>query len=99
MVLGDRGGAAVLGVDDIGCLAVGRCADFFSLSLAGGAYAGALHDPVAAVVFCAPQPAVHTVVHGRVIVRGGRLFTVDLPAVVEGHNAASAAISAAATHP
>lgn len=97
--LATLGGAAVLGRDDIGSLAVGRCADFFSLSLASVAYAGALHDPVAAVVFCAPQPAVHTVVHGRVIVAHGQLTTIDLPAVVARHNAASGALIAGAAAP
>jgi len=100
--LATLGGAAVLGRDDIGCLAVGRCADFFSLSLSSVAYAGALHDPVAAVVFCAPQPAVHTVVHGRLIVEGGQLTTIDLPAVVARHNAESrdliAGVAASGSH-
>jgi cytosine/adenosine deaminase-related metal-dependent hydrolase len=95
--LATLGGAAVLGRDDIGRLAVGCCADFFSLSLGSVAYAGALHDPVAAVVFCAPQPAVHTVVHGRVIVEGGQFTTIDLPAVVARHNTVSGALLAVAT--
>ena len=59
------GGARVLGRSDIGSLEVGKCADFFSLDLNTVGYAGALHDPVAAVLFCAPQQARHTVVHGR----------------------------------
>lgn len=87
-----RGGAAVLGRDDIGALEEGKCADFFSLNLNGVDYAGALHDPVAATVFCAPQKAHYTVVNGRVIVDQGRLVTVDLPLVVEQHNAASLAL-------
>ena len=48
------GGAQVLGRDDIGSLDVGKCADFFSIDLHTVDYAGALHDPVAATVFCAP---------------------------------------------
>jgi 8-oxoguanine deaminase len=83
------GGASVIGRDDIGSLEVGKCADFFSINLHRLDYAGALHDPVAATVFCAPQKAHYTVVHGRVIVDQGRLATVDLPLVVEQHNAAS----------
>ena len=46
--LATLGGAQVLGRDDIGALEVGKCADFFSLDLETVAYAGALHDPVAA---------------------------------------------------
>ena len=65
------GGAKVLGRSDIGSLEAGKCADFFSLDLDTIGYAGALHDPVAAVLFCAPQQARHTVVHGRPVVRDG----------------------------
>ena len=80
------GGASVLGRDDIGALEVGRCADFFSLDLHTVGYAGGLSDPVAAVMFCAPQTAVHTVVHGRSIVRDGEIVTFDLPATIAAHN-------------
>ena len=48
--IGTRGGAAVLGRDDIGSLEPGKCADFFAVSLNRLAYAGGLHDPVAALV-------------------------------------------------
>jgi len=47
------GGAAVLGRDDIGALAPGMAADIVAFDLSALAYAGAaLHDPVAALVFC-----------------------------------------------
>jgi len=80
------GGAAVLGRDDIGALAPGMCADFFAVDLRQPTYAGALHDPVAAVLLCAPVPVACTYVHGRPIVREGRLATIDLPPVLEDHN-------------
>ena len=73
------GGASVLGRTDIGSLEPGKCADFFTLNLNRVEYSGALTDPVAAVVFCAPTPAVHTVVNGRLIVDQGQLTTLDLP--------------------
>lgn len=84
--LATLGGAKVLGRDDIGSLEPGKCADFFSIDLHTVDFAGALHDPVAAVVFCAPQKARHTVINGRVVVQDGRCITVDLPKVVEEHN-------------
>jgi 8-oxoguanine deaminase len=84
--LATLGGASVLGRNDIGALEVGRCADFFTLDLAAIGYAGGLSDPVAATVFCAPQPARHTVVHGRPIVRDGEIVTIDIAAVVAEHN-------------
>ncbi len=85
--LGTRGGAAVLGRDDIGHLAPGMCADFFSIDLNNLAYAGALTDPVAATVFCAPQRAKYTVINGRVVVVDGEVVTVDMAPVIAAHNA------------
>ncbi len=80
------GGAAVLGRDDIGALAPGKCADFFALDLSLLGYAGALHDPVAAALFCAPPTVAYTYVHGRPVVKHGQLATLDLGPVIERHN-------------
>jgi 8-oxoguanine deaminase len=55
-----RGGAAVLGRQDIGSLEPGKCADLFAINLNRLDYAGALHDPVAAALFCAPQTVDHS---------------------------------------
>ena len=52
-------------------------------------YAGGLHDPVAAVVMCAPVTVDETWVHGRAVVRRGEMVTLDLPPLVEEHNRAS----------
>jgi len=65
------GGAKVLGRDDIGALATGMCADFFTLDLTRIEYAGALHDPVAAALLCSPVAASHTYVQGEAIISGG----------------------------
>jgi cytosine/adenosine deaminase-related metal-dependent hydrolase len=91
-----RGGAAVLGRSDIGSLAVGKCADFCAIDLNAVNYAGGLADPVAAVIFCAPQRVSYTVVHGRVIVAGGEIMTFDLPATVREHNGHAARLAALA---
>lgn len=80
------GGAAVLGRDDIGALAPGMAADFVAYDLAQVGFAGGLHDPVAALVFCQPVNAAYTVINGQVVVREGVLATVDLPTVIERHN-------------
>ncbi|MEO7021800.1 MAG: 8-oxoguanine deaminase, partial [Ktedonobacteraceae bacterium] len=77
-----RGGAQVLGRSDIGSLEPGKCADFFTLDLHTVDYAGALSDPVAAVVFCAPQRAHYTVVGGRLIVDKGEIATLDIVPVI-----------------
>lgn len=87
--LATRGGAAVLGRKDLGSLETGKCADFVAINLNRLDYAGALHDPVSAVVFCAPRGVDWNVVHGRVIVRNGHLETLDVPRLVERHNRAA----------
>lgn len=87
--LATRGGAAVLGRDDIGSLEVGKCADMVSFNLNHLDYAGALHDPVAALVFCAPQKVDWNIVHGRVVVREGQMVNIDVPTLVEKHNRAA----------
>jgi cytosine/adenosine deaminase-related metal-dependent hydrolase len=83
------GGAAVLGRQDIGSLEPGKCADFFSIDLNCLDYAGALHDPVAALLFCTPQNVAYNVVGGKIIVKDGHLQTLDLPRNIEKHNQAA----------
>jgi cytosine/adenosine deaminase-related metal-dependent hydrolase len=87
--LATRGGAAVLGRADIGSLEAGKCADFFAINLNRLDFAGALHDPLAALVFCTPVKADFTVVGGKFIVREGNLTTIDIPKLVESHNQAA----------
>ena len=75
------------GRDDIGAIAPGMAADLAlfrvdTLAMAGGA----VHDPIAALMFCASPRAEYTIVNGRVVVREGQLATLDLPVHVERHN-------------
>lgn len=91
--LATLGGASVLGRSDIGSLEPGKCADFFTLDLNTIGYAGALHDPVAAVLFCAPQPARTTVINGRVVVKDGEIVTMDMAPVVATHNRLAAKLA------
>lgn len=81
------GGARVLNRDDIGALAPGMSADFVAFDMAAVGYAGAGHDPVAALVFCTPANVDTSVINGRVVVERGRLLTADLPVVLGRHNA------------
>ena len=86
--LATRGGARVLGRDDIGQLTPGRCADFALFDLDSLGFAGgAVHDPVAALLLCASPQAAYTVVNGRVVVREGQLATLELGPLIERHNA------------
>ena len=93
--LATRGGASVLGRDDIGYLAPGMAADFIgyrldSLWLAGGAP----HDPLASLVFCHPPDVDLSVINGQVRVQNGMLLDVDLPTLMEKHNALAVALVA-----
>jgi 8-oxoguanine deaminase len=80
------GGARVLNRDDIGALKPGMSADLVSFRLDQIGFAGAWHDPVAALVFCTPANVCHSIINGRMIVRDGHLTSVDLPLLVERHN-------------
>ncbi|HEU5438702.1 MAG TPA: 8-oxoguanine deaminase [Ktedonobacterales bacterium] len=91
--LATRGGASVLGRDDIGQLAPGMAADFVgyrldTLALAGGA----VHDPLAALVFCQPPNVELSVINGGVRVQDGQLVDVDLPPLIARHNALARAL-------
>ena len=89
LYLGTRGGAAVLGRKDIGSLENGKCADFFAVNLNCLEFAGALHDPVSALVFCQPVRVDYTVVAGRIVVKEGSLVTLDEHKLIEKHNKAA----------
>ena len=97
LALATRGGAEVLGRADIGSLAVGQCADLAVFDLGSLDFAGgAVHDPVGALLLCAPAKARHTVVNGRVVVRDGQLTTLDLPPLIERHNRLALQLAVAA---
>ena len=85
--LATRGGAALLGRRDIGQLAPGMAADVIGIRLDQLAYAGAaVHDPVAAVVFCAPTTVDLSIINGEVVIEEGHLQTVDVAATLIRHN-------------
>ena len=84
------GGAAVLGRDDIGALAPGMAADVIAFDLTTVDYAGgAVHDPVAALIFCAPQKVNFAMVNGRILVEDGQLLGTDVRQLAEQHNRAA----------
>jgi cytosine/adenosine deaminase-related metal-dependent hydrolase len=85
--LATRGGAAVLGRDDIGALAPGMAADIVGYRLdALGLAGGAVHDPLASLVFCRPGNVDLSIINGRVRIRNGAFVDVDLPKLIERHN-------------
>jgi len=90
--LATLGGARVLGRDDIGALKPGMAADFVAYDLNQLPFAGAWHDPVAALLFCTSVSVSVSVINGRVVVRDGQLTTLDLPPLIERHNALALAL-------
>ena len=93
-----RGGAAVLGRDDIGVLRPGMAADIVLYRTDEIGFAGAGHDPVAALLFCGTTSRAEvTIVDGRVVVRDGRLVGLgDERALVRQANALAEEMVAAA---
>ena len=82
--LGTRGGAAVLGRDDIGSLEPGKCADFAVWRTDGLEFGGA-DDPVAALVLSAPHRVDRLYVGGEEVVTGGRLVNADEDEIAREH--------------
>ncbi|KPL79002.1 hydroxydechloroatrazine ethylaminohydrolase [Ornatilinea apprima] len=83
------GGAAVLGRTDIGSLQAGKCADFVAFDLRQLDYAGGLHDPVAALLFCNPTKVSYNYVAGKAVVREGQFVNLNLEKHIERHNQAA----------
>jgi len=84
-----RGGADCLGRDDIGSIEPGKRADITLFGIEGLAFAGAEADPVASIVYCAPERVRHLFVEGRAVVRDGHLANADEDAIAaEGRRVA-----------
>jgi 8-oxoguanine deaminase len=84
--LATRGGAAVLNRSDIGQIAPGMAADIVAFDVRGLDHAGALHDHIAALVFAAPAKVNLSIINGKIVVRDGRLTTINLAKTVSRHN-------------
>ena len=73
-----RGGAAALGFTQSGQISPGWTADVAIFDVQRLEYAGALSDPLAALLFAGfDHGTAHTIVNGEVVVRDGVLATVD----------------------
>ncbi|MGR3290415.1 MAG: 8-oxoguanine deaminase [Paracoccaceae bacterium] len=79
-----RGGAAVLGRDECGQIAVGKRADIAIWDVSGIENAGSW-DP-AALLLAGPTKVRDLLVEGRQVVSDGQITTIDLPLVIEQQN-------------
>jgi cytosine/adenosine deaminase-related metal-dependent hydrolase len=84
--LATLGGARVLGRDDIGALKPGMAADVVAFRIDDLPHAGALGDPVAALLTCAPGPVWLSVINGVPRVRDGALLQGGVDALIIEHN-------------
>jgi cytosine/adenosine deaminase-related metal-dependent hydrolase len=82
--LGTRGGAEVLGRDDIGSIEPGKCADLAVWATDGLELAGAA-DPVAGLVFAGAHRVDRLYVGGELVVRGGALVHADEGEIASAH--------------
>lgn len=88
-----RGGARVLGRPELGSLAPGQAADLALWDLGTLDLAGAQSDPLAALLFAASAPRVHTlIVNGVLRVQAGKLLDFDERAQAVRHNAVAASV-------
>ena len=88
LFLATRGGADLLGFgESLGRIEPGMGADLALFDLSAFQYAGALSDPVAAIVFCGyDHRTAYTIVNGRIVVRDGQLVGIDEQQVAEQVN-------------
>jgi cytosine/adenosine deaminase-related metal-dependent hydrolase len=77
-------GAACLGRDDIGSLAVGKRADIALFDLRDVGYSGA-EDAIAALLLCAPTRVETLVIEGRVLVEKHELRSISLASTLARH--------------
>ena len=85
--LATRGSASIIGRTDIGSLEVGKAADLVMIDMNQLGFAGALHDPIAAVVFAGDSHIVNTVmVNGKTVVKNGKLANVNEHELIQKAN-------------
>jgi cytosine/adenosine deaminase-related metal-dependent hydrolase len=82
--LGTRGGARLLGRDDLGSLEPGKCADF-AVWRADRLELGGAEDLVAGLVLSAPHRVDRLVVRGEDVVRDGALVHADEAEIARAH--------------
>ncbi|ELS04058.1 cytosine deaminase-like metal-dependent hydrolase [Xenococcus sp. PCC 7305] len=81
-----RGGARVLGRDDIGYLAPGMAADFIAVNLDKPSFVGTQSDPVAALIYCQTDYIDYSFINGKKIVDRGNLTRIEIEKLIETSN-------------
>jgi 8-oxoguanine deaminase len=85
--LGTMGGATVLNRPELGNLDVGFAADLAMYRKDDVALAGAIEqDPLGAMMLCHAARADRVIINGQLVVKDGRLATLDQDALVDRFN-------------
>lgn len=82
-----RGGARLLGRDDIGQIAPGKAADIIAVNQNQLGFAGTERDPLAALVLCGPFKVNHSFINGVQVVDGGAFTRLDIGRALADHRA------------
>src|SRR5260370_27362776 len=80
-----RGGAAILGRDDIGYLAPGMSADFIAVKLNQLGLSRTQRDPVAALAMCGPFRVDSSFIDGNEIIAKGEFRAFNVQASISRH--------------
>jgi len=95
--LATTGGASILAQPEIGKLEIGAAADICLFQLNKIDFAGAMHDPASAILFCGSGMRAHyTIVNGRILVEKGQLTQVNEEELFHEANAISSEMVSAA---
>ena len=87
LLMATRNGARVLQRDDIGALAPAMAADIAAFDMRRLCYVGSLADPLGGLMLAGTEPdAGMTMIAGKVIVREGRLISVDEADIISNGN-------------
>ena len=84
-----RGGAKVLGRDDVGYLASGMAADFVAVNLDKPGFVGTQSDPVAALIYCQTDYVDYSFIDGKKVVDRGNLTTIEFGSLIDRANKAA----------
>ena len=87
-----RGGASLLGRDDVGALAPGMSADFIAVKHNQLGRSGTERDPLAALIMCGPFKVDYSFINGREIISRGEFTDLDVEQLLASHRQVMARI-------
>jgi len=84
------GGSSVLRMNRVGKMKEGMAADFIGFRMDRIEFAGALSDPIGAIVMCDAKSVDFSVVNGEFRIREGRILDDEIDYLIRRHNEISA---------